>query len=192
LPPPLAAGAQGRCQADIAAGTVDILINMALCKGHSSGFGTFTMCLKNHYGTFRPGCNTSYNNTNYLFSINKTEAILGQMDAGTGRIVFPRQQLCFIDALWASQGGPSGGPSVRPNRFFMGTFGPAVDYQVATKFRRDTMGWSINTTVTNRFLSEFGYTAGDFPDGGALVDALDWTPPEPPSMAVGPHWGMYE
>jgi hypothetical protein len=186
LPPPLPGGSLGDCQTDVATGGVDILVNTALCKGHSSSFGTFTMCAKNHYGTFRPGCSSGYNNTDYLFSINKSEAILGAMDPGTGRIVYPRQQLCFIDALWASQGGPSGEPTHRPNRLYMGTFAPILDYQVATKFRRDIMGWSISGSVTPRFLSEFGYAPTEI-DPVAIVDARKWTPD---AMAVA-HWKQY-
>ena len=168
LPPPYGSGTN--CVASIANGTVDVLINIAVCKYHYEHiYGGFTMCLKNHFGTFTPN-----HDTNYLFSINKSEALLGPMDAGTGRIITPRQQLCFIDALWASEGGPSGEPSVRPNRLFMGTFGPAVDYQVATKFRRDTMGWPIGAIITDRFLTEFGYSPIDLPNGGAMIDALTW------------------
>lgn len=190
LPAPLS-GYGTMCQGNIASGAVDILVNIALCKGHSSSFGTLTMCLKNHYGTLDPSCGKSVNVTNYLLAINKTEAVLGAMDPGTGRIVFPRQQLCLIDCLWASRGGPSGEPSTRPNRFFMGTFGPAVDYQVATKFRRDEMGWSINSTVVNRFLTEFGYGPGDLPNGGDMIDALTWEPSQP-SMDADPRWGLYQ
>jgi len=162
------------CQQQIANGTVDILINIALCKGHDNTFGGLTMCMKNHFGTCDP-CSRSYT-ANYLIGINKTEAILGQMDSGTGHLLFPRQQLCFIDALWASEGGPSVYPSCRPNRFFMGTFPPIVDYLVAKRFRNGTMGWSINNTVVNRFLSDFGYTEGDLTNGAQMIDAATWSP----------------
>jgi len=183
LPPPT--GGTTTCVAAIANGTVDILINMGLCKGHDSTYGSLTVSLKNHYGTFNP-----VHNTNYLVSINKSEAVLGPMDVGTGRIIVPRQQLVFIDALWASQQGPTVRPSVCPNRLFMGTFGPAVDYQVATKFRNGTMGWPINTSVVDRFLSEFGYGPSDLPNNGQMIDALTWTPPQ--SLDANRHWERYE
>jgi hypothetical protein len=168
VPPPYNQSAT--CVAAIANGVPDILINIAMCKGHSSNVGGFTMCLKNHYGTFDPA--PGHSGSDYILSINKTPEILGPMDGLTGRITTPRQQLCFVDALWASEAwDPSVQPSDRPNRLFMGTFGPVLDYQVATKFRRDTMGWSINGTVANRFLTDFGYTAADVP---AMVDAMAW------------------
>jgi len=188
---PLPYGASSQCVASIATGMVDILINIALCKGHNWGFGNFTMCLKNHYGTFTPSCDPGVggNPTDYLLSINKSEAILGPMDPGSGRIITARQQLCFIDALWGSQGGPNGEPTDQPNRFFMGTFGPVVDYQVATKFRRDTRGWSINESVVARFLSEFGYAPSDIPDNEAMIDAMTWSPSR---TRANPRWSRYE
>lgn len=171
-----------RAVTSVANGTVDILVNMSLCKGHNSNFGNFTQCLKNNYGTCQPSCTiSSVNPTDYLFAINKSETIVGAMDPGTGRIIFPRQQICLMDALWASHGGPTVVPSCRPNRLFMGTFAPAVDYQVATRFRRDTMGWSLVQSVVDRFLTEFGYPA-DALTGVEMVDALTWGPPQ--SLAV--------
>jgi uncharacterized protein DUF362 len=169
--PPPSTYTTTNCVLNIANGTADIIINIAMCKGHSDGHGRFTMCMKNHFGTCTPRCG----NTDYLVGINKSEAILGAMDSGSGLIIQPRQQLCFIDALWASQGGPSGYPSDRPNSFFMGTFAPALDYVVATKFRRDTMSWSIHEANTLRFLTDFGYTTGDLTNSGEMIDALTWT-----------------
>ena len=162
------------CLASLARGEVDILVNIALCKGHGPEFGMFTGSLKNHFGTFLPGPGHAAGATDYLLSINKSPAILGQMD-GSGKVLFPRQQLCLIDALWGSKGGPGGNPSDQLNRLFMGTFGPALDYQVATKFRRDTMGWPISERVMDRFLSEFGFSAEDLPAGGRIIDAMKYT-----------------
>lgn len=160
------------CVQSIANGTVDILINIAMCKGHDSPFGGFTMCMKNHYGTFSPD---NHSNIYEIIGINKTEAILGRMDATTGRIIFPRQQLCLVDALWASQPGPGGPPTARSNRMFMGTFAPVLDYLVAKRFRLGAMGWSINTTPTNRLLSDFGYTEADIVNGAQMIDASTWS-----------------
>jgi hypothetical protein len=53
----------------------------------------------------------------------------------------------------------------------MGTFAPVLDYQIATKFRKGTMGWDIDESVTERFLTEFGFNPGDLPDGGRIIDA---------------------
>jgi hypothetical protein len=46
---------RSKCLKHLVDGTVDILINIALCKGHSDKFGGFTMTMKNHFGTFDPG-----------------------------------------------------------------------------------------------------------------------------------------
>ena len=161
------------CLGPLARGEVDILVNIALCKGHEPGFGGFTMCLKNHFGTFAPGPGHAAGQTDYLLCINKSEAILGKTDARTGRVLFPRQQLCLVDALWASNPGPSGHPETQPNRLFMGTFGPVVDYVLATAFRRDTMKWHIQEQVTARFLTEYGFTPDDLPPQ-RIVDAAQY------------------
>ena len=125
-------------------------------------------------GTFSPRPGHAADGTDYLIAINKSEAVLGRTDR-RGKVLFPRQQLCLIDGLWASRGGPSGNPTHQPNRLFMGTCGPVLDYQVATKFRRDEMGWAINEGVANRFLSEFGFKADDLPDDGRIIDAMEQT-----------------
>ncbi len=164
-----------RCLSHLAEDRVDILINVALCKGHNSQFGRFTLSLKNHFGTFspRPG-HAPDGGADYLIAINRSKAILGDVDRKTGSVLLPRQQLCVIDALWASNGGPSGNPDSQPNRLFMSTFGPALDYQVATKYRRDTMGWRINEEVAQRFLTEFGFSPKDLPEGGKIIDAMKY------------------
>jgi hypothetical protein len=164
-------GKEAACLTNLARGEVDILINIALCKGHSEKFGGFTMSMKNHLGTFNPRWAHVFGSTDYLLSINKTAQIIGDLDQTSGTVLFPRQQLCIIDALWASEGGPSCDTSCQPNRLYMGTFAPALDYQVATKFRKGTMGWDINEEVTERFLSEFGFSSSDLPNGGKILDA---------------------
>lgn len=163
--------ATSACLGPLARGEVDILVNIALCKGHDDRFGRFTLSMKNHFGTFSPKPGHAADGADYLIAINKSEAIVGPTDRG-GKVLFPRQQLCLIDALWASQGGPSGNPSHQPNRLFMGTCGPVLDYQVATKFRRDKMSWPINEPVAKRFLSEFGFSARDLPEEGRIIEAM--------------------
>jgi len=159
------------CLTNLAAGEVDILINIALCKGHADKFGGFTMSMKNHLGTFNPNWAHVFGATDYLFSINKTPQVLGDLSTTSGEVLFPRQQLCIIDALWASEQGPSCDTSCQPNRLYMGTFAPVLDYLVATQFRKATMGWDIHEEVTERFLSEFGFRTGDLPNGGRIIDA---------------------
>ena len=150
-------GGTAKCVKALSDQTVDILINIAMCKGHSSGFGGFTMTLKNHLGTFEPRpAHRRGAGMAYIVGINRTPEILGQLDKKTGKVVFPRQQLCLIDALWASEPGPTGPPTAQPNFLAMGTFGPAVDYLVATELRAQKMGWKINNKALDEMLSGFG------------------------------------
>jgi hypothetical protein len=163
-------GGKARCLKHLVDGSVDILINIALCKGHSTRFGGFTMNTKNHFGTFSPEPAHQRGSQDYLIAINQTPEILGPMDKRTGKVLYPRQQLCFIDALWASKGGPDGNPSHQPNFLAMGVVAPVVDYQVATKFRGERMGWEPNMEMTRRMLADFGYNEGDLPAGGKIIE----------------------
>jgi hypothetical protein len=149
---------------------VDILINISMCKGHSPRFGGFTMTMKNHLGTFSPDYAHEDGSQDYLIAINQTREILGPMDRRTGRVLYPRQQLCIVDALWASKRGPGGNPSHQPNFLAMGVMSPVVDYQVATKFRGERMGWKPNQRAVRRMLTEFGYAEDDLPNGGNLIE----------------------
>ncbi len=162
------------CLGPLVKGEVDILVNIALCKNHGGGWGQFTMSMKNHFGTFspKPGHGPG-GSADYLIGINKSPEILGQMDPRTGDVLFPRQQLCIVDALWASEkGGPSAPTNAQPNALTMGTFGPALDYVTAMRLRKDTMGWPVRENVAERFLTEFGHTVADLPNGGQIIDAM--------------------
>ena len=159
LPDPY--GGETRCVKSITNDDVDILVNISMCKGHSGTFGGFTMTMKNHFGTFNPGGGHGKNGLGYLTSINKSEAVLGKIEAETGKIIKPKQQLCIIDALWSSQPGPGGPPTHCTNAIFMGTFPPMLDYIVARDFRKGEMGWNVNETATAQFLTDFGYTKED-------------------------------
>jgi hypothetical protein len=163
-------GGRAKCLKPLVDGSVDILINIALCKGHSSRFGGFTMTMKNHFGTFEPGPGHQSGSEDYLIAINQTPEILGPMDQKTGKVLYPRQQLCLVDALWASRGGPGGNPTHQPNFLAMGAFAPIVDYQLATKFRGEKMGWEPNREMARRMLTESGYTEADLPNGGELIE----------------------
>jgi hypothetical protein len=149
---------QAKCLKPLVDGYVDILINIAMCKGHSQTFGGFTMTMKNHFGTFDPAPGHREGALDYLLAINKTPEILGPMDPQTGKVIYPRQQLCLLDALWASEKGPGGYPRSQPNFLAMGVFSPIFDYVLATRFRGEKMGWKPNMEATQRFLTEFGYT----------------------------------
>ncbi|UCG99804.1 MAG: DUF362 domain-containing protein [Deltaproteobacteria bacterium] len=164
-------GGQSKCLRHLVDGSVDILINIAMCKAHSKRFGGFTMAMKNHFGTFSPRPGHQPGGLDYLIAINQTPEILGPMDQRTGKVLFPRQQLCLIDALWASKGGPGGNPSHQPNFLAMGVMAPVVDYLVATKFRGEMMGWYPYMLATRRMLTGFGYTESDLPAGGNIIEA---------------------
>jgi hypothetical protein len=164
------AGNQSECLRYLVDGTVDILINVAMCKGHSSRFGGFTMTMKNHFGTFSPSPGHQGGSTGYIMAINQTPEILGPMDKRTGKVLYPRQQLCLIDGLWASKRGPGGLPSRQPNFLAMGVLSPVVDYLVATKFRGERMGWEPNMKATHRMLTDFGYDESALPSGGKIIE----------------------
>ena len=161
------------CLKHLVDGSVDILINIAMCKGHSVVYGGFTMTMKNHFGTFSPEpvhAELEDRALDYLLAINQSSEILGPMDKETGKVLYPRQQLCLIDALWASEEGPEGYPSHQPNYLAMGVLSPIVDYQVATKFRGKKMGWEPNMEATRRMLTAFGYTEGDLPNKRKIIE----------------------
>jgi hypothetical protein len=161
---------RSKCLKYLVDGSVDILINIAMCKGHHERFGGFTMTMKNHLGTFSPNPVHKKGGQDYLIAINRTPEILGAMDKKTGNVLFPRQQLCFVDALWASKGGPGGNPTHQANFLAMGVLSPIVDYQLATKFRGLKMGWQPNMKATRRMLSEFGYNENDLPEDGKIIE----------------------
>ena len=163
-------GEESECLKYLVDGTVDILINVAMCKGHSHGFGGFTMTMKNHFGTFSPRPGHHNGGFNYLIAINQTPEILGEMDKRSGKVLFPRQQLCIVDALWASKCGPGCKASHQPNFIAMGVLSPVVDYQVATKFRGERMDWQPNRRATQKMLGHFGYFEDDLPEGGKLIE----------------------
>lgn len=149
----------GNAPADLVNGVTDIIVNIAVNKGHNSTFnvGKTTLCLKNHYGTFLDNSGMAmhlHNASNALTNINKTASIVG------GDPV--RQQLCIIDSLWAIKGNVTGSISHKPDRLIMGTFAGAVDYCCVKKVREEVM------KVTNheqenikKFLTEFGYKETD-------------------------------
>ncbi len=174
VPEPYAGGSRRtRCVGRMVRGEVDILINIAMCKGHMPDFGSFTMTMKNHFGTFDPKpSHGPGGGADYLIGINKTPEILGSMDPKTGNVLFPRQQLCIVDALWASRQGPLVPSDSQPNALFMGTFAPTLDYVTALSFRRDVMGWPVKMNVADRFLTEFGIAKSDLPNAGKFINAM--------------------
>jgi hypothetical protein len=142
-------GSSADCTKDIASGKVDILVNIAVNKGHSLHGGS-TLSMKNHFGTFAP------NHTNlasYVLAINKSDAIVG------GDPV--RQQLCFVDSLFANKKDTFGAPDAMPCYLIMGTFGGAVDYLTVKKVREAVLSTTHDSAIVNNFVTSFGYTTSD-------------------------------
>jgi len=159
---PIPGGSSGTCTANIANGTIDILINIANNKGHDL-MGRATLSMKNHFGTFAPK-----HDINYLFNINKSDAILGGTPV--------RQQLCFIDSLLANMTSNVGMPDAIPYYLVMGVFAPAVDYLTIKKVREAVMGCTHDAATIESYLTTFGYTTADpvwvlVPPAGNLASA---------------------
>jgi hypothetical protein len=161
---------RSKCVEHLVNGSVDILVNISMSKGHSRSYGGFTMTMKNHFGTFSPSPGHGDQPLEYVLAINQSREILGTLDRKTGTVLYPRQQLCIVDALWASKGGPGGNPTHQPNFIAMGVTSPVVDYVMATQFRNAKMGWPVNMDATKRFLTEFGYSESDLPNLGKIVE----------------------
>jgi hypothetical protein len=169
--------------ADLVDGNIDILVNVAACKSHNGtgghyNYGSCTLCMKNHFGTFTSGTEAGHSGNLHvpnsattppppplaLFEINKHAAVLG------GNPV--RQQLCIVDALLSNgQSGPGGAWDNRTNRLVMGTFAPIVDYFATKKILLDNtvmtdsampaLGVTNAATILPLFLTSFGYAETD-------------------------------
>jgi hypothetical protein len=160
---------KSKCLKQLVDGSIDILINIAKCKGYIAPphLGSFSMAMKNHFGSFYPlWGHHPYSGLDYLIAINQTQEILGSMDKRTGKVLYPRQQLCLIDGLWTSDHLSA----QQTNFLAMGVFAPIVDYQVGTKFLKEKMGWNVPAAVTKRMLSDFGYDESDLPAGGKMIE----------------------
>jgi len=166
--------------ADLLSGAIDILVNVAACKSHNGtgghyNYGSCTLCMKNHFGTFTDGTKAQHSDNLHvgnsattppppplaLFEINKHPAILGGTPV--------RQQLCIVDALLSNgASGPGGAWDNRTDTLVMGTFAPIVDYfaaknillnsAVMTSSPMPALGVTNAATIVPMFLTTFGYT----------------------------------
>lgn len=167
---------------------VDIIINIASCKGHGtpSDGGKITLTMKNHIGTMKLNCPSTVKT---LIDIHNSEAILGKPPFSAANP--PKQQLAIIDCLWAAEGGPNNQPDSVPCIIVMGTLCPAVDCFTAIKVRTEKLNYHSASDRTGhlKYLTEYGYNAttdiepllvtpSPEPDaqGRAWLDANDWTP----------------
>jgi hypothetical protein len=165
--------------ADLVDGKIDILVNIAACKSHFGtgnhfNYGSCTLCMKNHFGTFTDGTKPQWSNNLHvpndgatppppplaLFEINKHPAILGGSPV--------RQQICIVDALFSNgASGPGGNWDNRTDRLVMGTFAPIVDYfsvknillntAVMTSSAMPALGVTNAAIIVPLFLTSFGY-----------------------------------
>jgi len=179
------------CVADLVDGVIDILVDICVLKIHdgpggSYGYGSCTLCMKNHLGTFvnsenttgNIGSSTGLHSIPAICEINQHDAILG------GNPV--RQQLCIVDALLANGKSPAGSWDTRVDRIVMGTFAPIVDYLTAKNvlFNSSVMTViakaSTGAAAISQFLTNFDY---------AETDALEWDEYIPGSGTVTPTGG---
>jgi len=164
------------CVADLVGGNIDILVDIAVCKAHDGpggafGYGSCTLCMKNHFGTFvnsssatgSVGDSTGLHSVAAICEINKHDAILGGTPV--------RQQLCIVDALFSNGKNPAGGWDNRTDRLVMGTFAPIVDYctaknillnnAVMTSVPMPQLGVTNAATILPQYLTNFGYAVTD-------------------------------
>jgi TAT (twin-arginine translocation) pathway signal sequence len=159
------------------ANTIDILVDIAVVKVHSGpgtsySFGSCSLCMKNHLGTFNNTSGTDgatgLHSLAAICEINQHAAILG------GNPV--RQQLCIVDSLLVNGNSAGGSWDTRVDRIVMGTFAPIVDYLTAMRIMADVMGKPDRNNNLPKFLTNFGY---------AETDALQWIeylPSSPPAI----------
>lgn len=164
------------CYPSLVSGEVDILINLAVNKGHGANYGGFTLTMKNHIGSIR--CrhyDTLKENIAYFSNMVKSSALLGTSGA-------PVQQLCIIDSLYATSMGAADSPDAAPYSLVMGTFSPIVDYLTVNQLRGDSTWMQTNVreveeSMLDSFLTNFGYDQNDDEIKDLeLINALDYIP----------------
>jgi hypothetical protein len=189
------------CPADLVNGKIDILVNIAVAKMHNGpangyGYGSVTLCMKNHLGTFTSGTESQHSGALHSLKsqieINQHSAVLG------GNPV--RQQLCIVDALLSNgASGPGGKADNRTDRLVMGTFAPFVDYFTANYILFDPTimaaapipqaGLTAAATLIPQFATGFGYSAPSAspatPDPGWVSYPADSPPTINPSGTGG-------
>jgi hypothetical protein len=142
---------------------IDILISCAVCKSHDQDiFAKTSMALKNHVGTIWSDnvahCPNKW--STQLTAMNKSAPIIGNPDPVAG--VPPRQQLCVIDGIFASQNAGYLGTvdCPPPGVIVMGTLAGAVDYLTVYNVRIPMVQpvlTAYNLQQADKFLTEFGY-----------------------------------
>ena len=148
-----------RCAAGV--GQVDILVNIAVNKGHDrfDEFSGVTMCQKNHFWTTEVGHAGAANAFTYLARNNSSSHLIGNIPT-----TYPaRQQLCIVDSLWLGNAGDWAGGINNANHadsIVMCTFAGAADYVATMKIRQTKIAASTwNQPIVDRFITDYGYAA---------------------------------
>jgi hypothetical protein len=195
------ANGSASCPADLVNAKIDILVNIAVAKMHdgpggSYGYGSVTLCMKNHLGTFTDSGKGQHSgglhSLKAQLEINQHAAVLG------GNPV--RQQLCIVDALLSNgASGPGKSADNRTDRLVMGTFAPFVDYFTANYILFDPtimaaspipqQGLTAAATLIPQFATALGYPARGAapapPDPGWVSYPASSPPPINPSGTGG-------
>jgi len=151
---------KARCLQHLVNGSVDILINIAMCKGHSSEFGGLHD-MKNHFApsTHRQASRRAQD---YLLAINQTSEILVPWTRRR-KSALSAQQLCIVDALWPVK--VARGISQASTQFFgHGGISPSlITCWPPVSGRED--GLAPQYGGHPRFLTDFGYSEKTFRKG---------------------------
>lgn len=142
------------CSRALVDGSIDILVNIAVNKGHDEKLGKATLTLKNNAGTFDPKPIHIGGGLDYVLAFNKSDAFWGGTPV--------RQQLCIVDSLWGSVQGPWAVPDKRLDRMVMGVFSGAVDYLTVKKIREPLLNAEHKNVA--RYVTEFGYAEQELGD----------------------------
>jgi hypothetical protein len=167
VPYPAGSTSYWPCIADVANGTMDIMITLQRAESHQLTFGGMSSACKVHYGTFLGASigaplhgGAGHDGTTGMTALLKSEALIG----GTP----PRQQLVIMDYVNSDTGH-------QPCKLLMGTFAPIVDYLTIMKIRIPECGQNPIMSIVNRYYEDFGYTADDVA-GLECIDALAYHP----------------
>lgn len=160
--------------------TADWIINVGVPKSHGTDYGSFTMLMKNHYGSWSP--------------IHAPDAYLASINAHSK--VLPRTILNIMDCIYGScSGGPGGVTSHMPNQIFMGKSSLAVDYLVAKHLLEPPessggMNMPINWLRINNWPLEgnFGITQSELQNLALITDCSgdNVRPKAPTNLVVTP------
>jgi hypothetical protein len=179
------------CPVMIKDGTMDMLINVPVNKGHDKPVGGgFTLAMKNHFGTTRGAHDWDTEDTTLApdnIAISKTPEVLNIC------------HLNVIDGIWSTRQINYGLPDHATHIMAMSTFAPILDWLVVRKIRdpqqSNDVPWGMGVTntqmpVLENYVSAFGYDPqSDELQNLDLINALTYEPTvsaSPVSASIGP------